>query len=108
MAELGKNEIDIIFESMYDGMIAVNSSGIVTLFNKAAGRITGCNAKDVLGKPAVGVIPNTRLHIVIEEGVTEIGQEQNLGNIVPSIIDDPAIFREIEEALRKVGYAYKK
>lgn len=36
----------------------------------------------MLGKPAVDVIPNIRLHIVLAEGVAEIGQEQNLGNTV--------------------------
>jgi len=75
MAGLGKNEIDIIFELTYDGMIAVNRNGIVTLF-KAAERMTGLSSKVVLGKPAVDVIPNTRLHIVLAEVVAEIGQEQ--------------------------------
>ena len=53
MAELGKKELDISVESTYDGMIAVSSRGIAALFNKAAEQITGLNAKDVLGKPAV-------------------------------------------------------
>lgn len=82
MEELHKSEIEIILDSTYDGMIAVKSDGVVTLFNKAAERITGLSAKDVVGKPAVDVIPNTRLHIVLAEGKPEIGQEQNLGNTV--------------------------
>jgi PAS domain S-box-containing protein len=82
MTDLAKNDIDIIFDSTYDGMIAINSDGIVTLFNKAAERITGRKAKEMIGKPAVEVIPNTRLHHVLAEGVAEIGQEQNLGNTV--------------------------
>lgn len=82
MTDLAKNDIDIIFDSTYDGMIAINSDGIITLFNKAAERITGRKAKDMVGKPAVEVIPNTRLHHVLAEGVAEIGQEQNLGNTV--------------------------
>ena len=82
MNNIEKNEIEIIFDSTYDGMIAVNSAGVVTLFNKAAERITGLAAKDVIGKPAVDVIPNTRLHLVLAEGNPEIGQEQNLGSTV--------------------------
>jgi PAS domain S-box-containing protein len=82
MEELPKSEIEIIFDSTYDGMIAVQSDGLVTLFNKAAERITGLSAKDVIGRPAVDVIPNTRLHIVLAEGRPEIGQEQKLGNTV--------------------------
>jgi PAS domain S-box-containing protein len=82
MTDLAKNDIDIIFDSTYDGMIAINNDGIVTLFNKAAERITGLRAKDMIGKPAVDVIPNTRLHLVLADGVAEIGQEQDLGNTV--------------------------
>jgi PAS domain S-box-containing protein len=82
MTDLAKNDIDIIFDSTYDGMIAINNDGIVTLFNKAAERITGLRAKDMIGKPAVDVIPNTRLHLVLADGVDEIGQEQDLGNTV--------------------------
>jgi PAS domain S-box-containing protein len=82
MTEFARNELDIIFDSTYDGMIAVNREGIVTLFNKAAERITGLSAKDMIGNPVVEVMPNTRLHIVLTEGRPEIGQEQNLGNTV--------------------------
>ncbi len=82
MEELPKSEIDIIFDSASDGMIAVKNDGTVTLFNKAAERITGLSAKEIIGKPAVDVIPNTRLHIVLAEGKPEIGQEQNLGTTV--------------------------
>ena len=82
MTDLAKNDIDIIFDSTYDGMVAINSDGIVTLFNKSAERITGLRAEDMIGHPAVDVIPNTRLHLVLAEGVPEIGQEQNLGNTI--------------------------
>jgi PAS domain S-box-containing protein len=82
MTEFARNELDIIFDSTYDGMIAINREGIVTLFNKAAERITGLSAKDMIGNPVVEVMPNTRLHIVLAGGRPEIGQEQNLGNTV--------------------------
>lgn len=114
MEKFPKSEIEIIFDSTYDGMIAVNSDGVVTLFNKAAERITGLNAKEIIGRPAVDVIPNTRLHIVLAEGKTEIGQEQNLGNTVIVTnrvpVRDPegrvrgavAVFRDITE-IRKLS-----
>ncbi len=109
MEELPKSEIETILDSTYDGMIAVQSDGVVTLFNKAAERITGLSAKDIIGRPAVDVIPNTRLHIVLAEGRPEIGQEQNLGNTVIITnrvpVRDPegrvlgavAVFRDITE-----------
>ncbi len=64
-------------------MVSVNLIGIVTVFSRAAERITtGMNSKVALGKPAVDIIPKTRLHIVLAEGIDEIGQEQNLGTTV--------------------------
>jgi len=98
MEELPKSEIEIIFDSTYDGMIAVKSDGVVSLFNKAAERITGLNAKEIIGRPAVDVIPNTRLHIVLAEGKAEIGQEQNLGNTV--IITNRVPVRDSEGRVR--------
>lgn len=98
MSDLAKNDIDIIFDSTYDGMVAINSDGIVTLFNKSAERITGLRAEDMIGHPAVDVIPNTRLHLVLAEGVPEIGQEQNLGNTI--IITNRVPIRDADGNIR--------
>ena len=65
MDAITKREIGTILDSTHDGMIAVNASGTVTLFNRAAERITGLQADKVIGRPAVEAIPNTRLHIVL-------------------------------------------
>ncbi len=90
-------------------MIAVNEQGVVTLFNKAAERITGLQAVNIMGRPAVDTIPNTRLHIVLASGEPELNQHQNLGktviitNRVPirteegRIIGAAAVFRDITE-----------
>jgi len=109
MTAITTHELDIILDSTHDGMIAVNKTGVVTLFNKAAERITGLKAINVLNHPAVDVIPNTRLHIVLLEGKPEINQEQHLSdtviitNRVPvrddkgEIIGAVAVFRDITE-----------
>ncbi len=98
MAELGINELDIIFDSTYDGMVAVNNDGIVTLFNKAAERITGLRVREVLRQPAVRFIPNIRLHIVLAEGAAEIGQEQHLENTV--VITNRVPIRDVQSEVR--------
>ncbi|HTF99053.1 MAG TPA: sigma-54-dependent Fis family transcriptional regulator [Nitrospirota bacterium] len=109
MTSISAHELTIILDSIHDGIIAVNAAGIVTLFNKAAERITGLKRQDVVDRPAAAVIPNTRLPIVLEEGEPEINQEQNLGSavIVTSrmpirdeagmIIGAVALFRDITE-----------
>jgi PAS domain S-box-containing protein len=90
-------------------MIAVNGSGIVTVFNRAAERITGLKVENVIGREAVKVIPNTRLHIVLSTGSEEINQQQNIDattiitNRVPlrneegKVVGAVAVFRDITE-----------
>ena len=109
MAAITSRELDIILDSTHDGMIAVDRAGIVTLFNRAAERITGLRSEAVLGRPARDVIPNTRLHIVLSEGKPELNQEQRLKDVViltnrvpvrderGAIIGAVAVFRDVTE-----------
>ncbi|TAN39065.1 MAG: sigma-54-dependent transcriptional regulator [Nitrospirae bacterium] len=115
MEGITKKEIGVILDSTYDGMIAVNRSGVVTLFNRAAERITGLPAASVLGRPAVEVIPNTRLHLILSTGEAELARQQDLGNItiitnrVPvrdaqgAVIGAVAVFRDITEIKKLSG-----
>lgn len=101
--------IEIILNSAHDGVIAVNEDGLVTLFNRAAERITGLKASAVIGRKAVEVIPNTRLHIVLSQGEAELNQRQHIDastiitNRVPlrddagRIIGAAAVFRDVSE-----------
>ncbi|QZT32669.1 sigma 54-interacting transcriptional regulator [Caldalkalibacillus thermarum TA2.A1] len=104
------HELDIILNSTHDGMMAVNKKGIITLFNRAAERIMGLKAEDVLGEPAQDWIPNSRLNIVLQTGQSELHQEQWLNNErriitnrVPVISEDGevigavAVFRDITD-----------
>lgn len=75
-----QREYETMLNSTHDAIIAVNAKGMITLFNKAAERLMGIEAKDVLGTKAQKSIPNTRLHIVLENGIPELNQEQELPN----------------------------
>jgi PAS domain S-box-containing protein len=104
-----KNQLDKILDSTHDGMIAIDELGVVTLFNKAAERITGLKADAIVGHKAVDVVPNTRLHIVLAKGEPELNQQQKIGqtviisNRVPlrddegGIVGAVAVFRDITE-----------
>ncbi|MFZ5353857.1 MAG: sigma 54-interacting transcriptional regulator [Bacillota bacterium] len=93
-------------------MIAVNLDGIITLFNKAAERLTGINLQDALGKYVGDVITDTRLPLILKSGQSELNQQQNLGNIkivtnrMPVKDDDGriigaiAVFRDITEVIK--------
>jgi PAS domain S-box-containing protein len=109
MESLTSSEMKKVMDSSYDGMIIVNDKGVVTLFNKAAELITALPASNMLGRPAVDAIPNTRLHHVLSSGIEELNQEQRIGervimtNRVPvrdaagAIVGAVALFRDITE-----------
>jgi PAS domain S-box-containing protein len=106
---LQRRELDVILNSTHDAMIAVNADGIITLFNAAAERLTGLQAHEAIGYSAREVVPNSRLHIVLQTGVPEINQLQVLRenriitNRVPvrdeqgGIIGAVAVFRDVTE-----------
>ncbi len=106
-----RRELEVILDSTYDAMIAVDKHGIITLFNKAAERLTGIDSKYALGKPVKEVILNTRLVHILETGDYELNRQQDLGNIkiitnrMPvkdengEIIGAVAVFRDVTDIL---------
>lgn len=106
-----EREIKVILNSTHDAMIAVNKEGVITLFNRAAEKLTGIRAEEALNKPIVDVIPNTRLPYVLKTGKSELNRQQSLGDIkiitnrMPvrddqdNIIGAVAVFRDITEIM---------
>ncbi|MDF2680971.1 MAG: sigma-54-dependent Fis family transcriptional regulator [Brevibacillus sp.] len=105
-------ERETMLDSTHDAIIGVNRQGIITLFNKAAERLMGIEASEVLDTKVTERIPNTRLHIVLETGSPELNQEQILPdqtriitNRVPvrnergEVVGAVAIFRDITEIM---------
>lgn len=97
-----------ILNSMYNGVIATNAEGIITLLNPAAEFITGITAESVLGRYVDDVIPTTGLRRVLETGTTELNQHQVIGrskivtNRSPIIKDNKsigavAVFQDVTE-----------
>lgn len=104
-----KKELEIILNSTHDAMIAVDSKGIITIFNKAAERLTKLNSDKVMGRYVEEVIETTRLPYILKTGESELNRKQPLGdiNIVTNrmpvkdesgnIIGAVAVFRDITE-----------
>ena len=102
-------ELEVILNSTHDAMIAVDKNGTITIFNRAAEKLTGVKSEDALGKPVLEVIENSRLPNVLETGVAELNREQPLRNTriitnrMPvrdeqgNIIGAVAVFRDISE-----------
>lgn len=107
-----KRDIELILDSTHDAMIGVDAEGIITLFNKAAERLTGIDAEAAMGKPVADVVNDTRLPYILQTGDSELNRQQNLGNIkivtnrMPvkdkkgRIIGAVAVFRDITDVIK--------
>ena len=106
-----RKELEVILDSTHDAMIAVDKNGIITLFNRAAEKLTGINSRFAIEKPIKEVILNTRLMDILKSGDTELNRQQNLGNIkivtnrMPvkneygEMIGAVAVFRDITDVI---------
>ena len=74
-----KNYYDVILNSIYDGIVAIDTEGNITLFNDAAGRMLGYDPNKAIGKHIKQLIPNTRLLEVLTSGVPELRQKHEIG-----------------------------
>ncbi|KKM11899.1 Fis family transcriptional regulator [Clostridiales bacterium PH28_bin88] len=73
-----KSTMETILESAYDGLIVVNSEGMVTMVNGAFAALLGTRAELVVGKHVTDVIDDTRMHIVAQTGRAEKGDLQRI------------------------------
>ncbi len=104
-----RQELEMLLNAAYDGIVAVDRHGRITLFNAAAERMTGADAKQAIGKHVQEVIPDTRLHMVLKSGQPELHRVQSLGDIeiianrVPVLDKDQraiaaiSVFRDVTE-----------
>lgn len=73
-------EHDLIFNSTGDGMVVVNTEGIITLFNRSAEKIIGTIREAAEGKHILDVIPSSKLPRVLNSRKVEMNQELVLAN----------------------------
>ena len=70
--------LDAVVEHAYEGVIVVDERGIITLFNKAYEEFLGVKRENLIGRHVTDCIPNTRMHIVVQTGLPEIGERQRI------------------------------
>ncbi len=99
--------LEMVLDSIIEGIIIVDKQARVIYINKQACVILGLSPNQVLNRYVVDVIPNTRLHIVVQTGVPEFDRLQEIGNtkIITSrvpirdkdgeIVGAAAIFRDV-------------
>lgn len=111
--------IKAIMDYAYEGVVAVDENGIITVFNKTATEITGIPADTALGNHVRGVLPETGLLRVLETGEPELGVLQKLNetmvakNRIPikvkdKVVGSVATFQKVSELQQLEGQIRKK
>ncbi|MGF9738842.1 sigma 54-interacting transcriptional regulator [Priestia megaterium] len=70
--------LDAVLESAYEGIVIVDTDGIIKEFNAAYCRFLGKKREEAIGKHVTEIIENTRVHIVSETGTDERGYVQRI------------------------------
>jgi PAS domain S-box-containing protein len=68
------NLFKVVLDYAYDGIIAVNAEGLITIFNPVAERVTGISAATALGRHIQGIWPELKLHRVLNSGKEDLAQ----------------------------------
>lgn len=66
----------------YNGIIAVDKDGIITIFNPTAGKILGIPPDKAIGKPIDDAVPGSGLDKVILTGKPQLNKKQKVGDVV--------------------------
>lgn len=70
-------EMNVILDFTYSGVIAIDTQGKIKVFNNAARKIMAIK-EDPIGKDIQSVVPNTKLDQVMASGKAEIGEIQSV------------------------------
>jgi transcriptional regulator with PAS, ATPase and Fis domain len=74
--QLHAEALENIFECAPQGIVVLDKNGVVIKVNRAYEEAFGISREELLGNRACDVIENTRLHIVLQTGVPELGDIQ--------------------------------
>lgn len=69
-----------ILDNAYDGIVVIDNERKITMINNSYAKFLNVDKDEVIGKDITNVIENTRLHIVLETGESEIGEVQKVGS----------------------------
>ncbi len=105
--------LKFVLDSVIEGIILVDKDAKVVYVNNNACKLLGLSP-DIIGRPVEEVVNNTRLHVVVRNGIPEIDQVQHTGNAIiitsriplrddnGNIIGAVAVFRDIT-SIRKLA-----
>lgn len=76
------SELGGVVNAMYNGVVAIDRNGRVTLINPAAERLLGVRAAELVGRPVEEVWPESGLLEILRSGTAEVGCRRVLGSSV--------------------------
>ncbi|MBP2017436.1 PAS domain S-box-containing protein [Symbiobacterium terraclitae] len=99
-----------LLDSLHDGVVAVDDSGVVVYANEANTRITGLTKEEIIGRHVRHIVPDSHILEVLETGQPLIGVRTRVfdhvvvSNIVPvfdhgRLVGVVSVFRDITEVL---------
>ncbi|MBS4538088.1 sigma 54-interacting transcriptional regulator [Clostridium sp. D2Q-11] len=69
-----------ILDNAYDGIVVIDKDKKITMINNSYAKFLGVDKDEVIGEIVTDVIENTRLHIILKTGQSEIGEIQKIGS----------------------------
>ncbi len=74
------NELKAMLDYTYEGIIAVDREGKITIFNPVAQAVTGIPQGEALGSPADRVIPSISFRDALQKGSQDVGEFVDVGH----------------------------
>lgn len=107
-SELRRQELEAVFDSAHNGILAINKQGIITSLNPAAEKPTRSTRAEAVGKFLTDVIIPTGLLEVVRSGVPafgvkfQVGRRQYITNRTPiikngEVIGAVGVFQDVSE-----------
>ena len=73
-------QLEIVINSAYNPIVAIDHKGIITIWNQAAQNITGLTQDAIVGRYINEIIPESELLDIVESGRSEYGIKLSIGN----------------------------
>jgi PAS domain S-box-containing protein len=72
-------EVKVLFDSIHNPIIAIDTAGRVITCNQAGERILGSDLKNVIGHDLTSIVNSSQLHRILQTGRKELAQKIEIG-----------------------------
>jgi len=87
-------QLKAILDFIYDGVIALDEDGRISVFNPVVEKLTGWTAEKAIGRLVIDVLPKSHCQNVLKTGKAEVGEIMEIGrakvvaNHIPIKVDE--------------------